>query len=240
MKAIITFHSIDPSGTVLSYPPDAFASLLRGLQLSGLPLLTLDQILKPETDRGVVLTFDDGLSSVYTAALPVLRDFKAPAHLFLTTSMVGNSNQWTGQPDKAPAFDMLSWQQLETLHEAGVRIESHTHTHPDLRTLSTQQIEAECEQADTVIKNAVGRAPTYFAYPYGYRNKQASTCIQNRYKAAVTTELNWLGAHLDLAGLPRLDSYYLRGSWMRGHLDSAGSRLYLALRSRLRSLKGSQ
>lgn len=240
MKAIISFHSIDTSGSVLSYAQDSFASLLSELESSSLPVLTLDELLMPDTERGVSITFDDGMRSVFTAALPVLRDHKLPAHVFLTTSTVGERNTWQGQPARAPVFDMLNWGQLEELHDAGFRIECHTHNHPDLRQLNPAAIEEECSIADAAIGSAVGRLPKYFAYPYGYKNKQVCDYIGGRYKAAVTTELGWLDGVVDMTRLPRLDSYYLRGEWLRRNLDGTASRLYLALRSRLRSIRGTQ
>lgn len=240
MKAIISFHSIDASGSVLSYSQDSFTALLRGLESSALPVLTLDDLLMDDTRRGVSITFDDGMQSVFTAALPVLREHEMPAHLFLTTSTVGTQNRWRGQPAKAPVFEMLNWDQLEQLHDGGFRIESHTHTHPDLRQLNRAAIEEECMLADAAIERAVGRQPKYFAYPYGYQNQQVREFIVGRYKAAVTTELGWLNGAVDAAILPRLDSYYLRGDWMCRNLDSTASRWYLSLRSRLRSIRGTQ
>jgi peptidoglycan/xylan/chitin deacetylase (PgdA/CDA1 family) len=240
MKAIISFHSIDASGSVLSYAQDSFAALLSEFESLALPVLTLDELLRHETKRGVSITFDDGMQSVFTAALPALRDHKLPAHLFLTTSSVGAHNKWQGQPAQAPVFEMLNWGQLEQLHDAGFRIECHTHTHPDLRQLNTAAIEEECSTADTAIERAVGRLPKYFAYPYGYQNKQVREYIGGRYKAALTTEMGLLGSVVDIARLPRLDSYYLRGDWIRRNLDGTASRLYLSLRSRLRSIRGTQ
>jgi len=240
MKVIISFHSLDASGSVLSYTQDSFAALLRELESSALPVLTLDELLMHDTKRGVSITFDDGMQSVFTEALPILRDHKLSAHLFLTTSIVGAQNKWRGQPPQAPVFEMLNWDQLEQLHHGGVRIECHTHTHPDLRQLDIAAIEEECSMADAAIESAVGRLPQYFAYPYGYQNQRVREYIGGRYKAAMTTELGWLDGAVDKASLPRLDSYYLRGDWIRRNLDGAASRLYLSLRSRLRWIRGTQ
>lgn len=240
MKAIITFHSIDSSGSVLSFAPGAFASLLDGFEQSALPVLTLDELLNPATRRGVTLTFDDGIDSVFNAALPVLRERTLPAHLFLATSVVGSQNRWQGQPAHAPRFDVMSWQQLEQLHDAGFRIESHTHNHPDMRQLGNAEMEAECTTADKAIERAVGRRPKYFAYPYGYFNAAVRDYVSGRYRAAVTTQLGVLGEELDKAALPRLDSYYLHGKWIQRRLDHTLSRWYLSFRSFLRSVRGTQ
>lgn len=240
MRAILTFHSIDDSGSVLSYPPRAFAELIAALHAAELPICDLDTLLAPTTRRGVALTFDDGMRSVFTHALPVLREHASPAHLFLTTAAVGGNNRWSTQPAKAPCFEMLSWDELEQLQQAGVRIESHTHSHPDLRQLDDQGIAAECSEADRTIEKRMGRRPRYFAYPYGFRNLRASSYARDHYRASVTIELREIRGNEDPAALPRLDSYYLRVPWTFRQLDATLPRAYLALRGVLRRLRGSE
>jgi peptidoglycan/xylan/chitin deacetylase (PgdA/CDA1 family) len=236
MRAILTFHSIDDSGAVLSYAPAAFADLLAGLAVADLPVLTLDDLLAPTTRRGVALTFDDGWQSVHRAALPVLRDHDAPAHLFLTTGAVGETH-WAQSPALAQRQPMLVWNEVEALHAAGVRIEGHTATHPDLRGLSEAEITAECDAADATIAQRLGRAPRYFAYPFGYSDDRVRDAIRGRYAAAVTTDLRPLRDDEDPAALPRLDTYYLQSGWLRNHLDARPARAYLALRHAARRLR---
>lgn len=238
MKAIITFHSIDMRSSVLSFRPDAFACLLQSLDRSGLPILPLPDLLLDSTPKGVTLTFDDGMRSVLTAALPVIREHRAPAHLFLTTSSVGGNNRWPGQPETAPGFDMLSWPELEELQANGVHVESHTHSHPDLRGLDQDELQQECATADELIESHLGRRPRYFAYPYGYHDAEAVKFISRRYEAAVTTRLGTLSQRAQLALLPRLDSYYLRAHWLHQRLDSPLCRSYLGFRRLLRTLRG--
>ena len=240
MKAIITFHSIDESGSVLSYPANSFNRLLGVLNISGIPVLGLDELLKAETKKGVTLTFDDGMRSLFSAALPILRDYAVPAHLYLTTGSVGKNNRWSTQPEEAPDFDMLDWDEIEKLHKAGVIIDSHTHEHPDMRKITPGKMEEECDMADDMIKNRLGRKPQYFAYPYGYKNDSVCDFARSRYKATVTTELRMLGSHADNANLPRLDSYYLQGHWIQDNLDNAAGRAYLSLRGLMRTLRGTQ
>jgi peptidoglycan/xylan/chitin deacetylase (PgdA/CDA1 family) len=240
MRAILTFHSIDDSGTVLSFPPRTFAKLLQAMRQTRLPVCDLDTLLAPETQHGVALTFDDGMRSVFTHALPILRDHAVPAHLFLTTGAVGGRNRWSTQPAQAPSFDMLNWDEIEKLQQAGLRIESHTHSHPDLRDLDDRSIAAECSEADHIIEGRLGRRPQYFAYPYGYRSARALDYARGHYRASVTTELREIKGTEDPAALPRLDSYYLRAPWVFRRLDAALPRSYLALRGAVRRLRGSE
>ena len=240
MKGIITFHSLDLSGSVLSYAPGTFADLIRSLVDSAVPICDLDLLLDPSTPRGVAITFDDGMASVFTHALPILREFDVPAHLFLTTCMVGGSNQWRGQSRKVPEFEMLDWEQVEGCHVGGIHIDGHTATHPDLRQLSDTEIQAECDQADEAIKFHLGRRPAYFAYPYGYSDSRVRRLMGRRYRGCVTTKLRPLGDAEDPAALPRIDAYYLRAPWLYRRLDRISGRAYLAARSLLRSLRGTQ
>lgn len=240
MKAIITFHSIDTSGSVLSYPPKAFSRLLDAFDKSNLPVLSLDELLHTETKKGIAITFDDGMRSLYSEALPILRDHAKPAHLYLTTGSVGKNNQWPTQPEDAPGFDMLNWDEIEQLHNAGIFIDSHTHSHPDMRKMNSSEMQHECETADTLIEERLGRRPQYFAYPYGYKNDTACNFARKQYKATVTTELKMLGNHDDMAQLPRLDSYYLQSHWLQDNLDTFLSRTYLSVRGLLRTLRGTQ
>ncbi|GMQ88807.1 MAG: hypothetical protein BMS9Abin09_0245 [Gammaproteobacteria bacterium] len=240
MRAIITFHSIDDSGTVLSYPPKLFADLLEALHESKLPVCDLGTLLSDETRRGITLTFDDGMRSLFTSALPVIRDHAVPAHLFLTTGAVGGNNRWPTQPASAPCFDMLNWKEIEGLQAAGVLVEAHTSSHPDLRKLQVEEIAGECNAADEIIEQRLGRRPQFFAYPYGYSNERARNYMGEHYKASVTTELHVLGGNDNRAALPRLDSYYLRSPRVFRQLDSGVSRAYLLLRGMMRAIRGSQ
>lgn len=236
MRAILTFHSIDDSGSVLSFPQSAFANLLDDLASSGVPLVSLDELLAADSTSGVAITFDDGVESLYTSALPVLRDYAVPAHLFLATASVGGDNRWPGQPGEAPIFEMLNWEQVTQLHAAGIQIDSHTHRHPDLRELDTGGITEECAAADRLIEQRLGRRPQYFAYPYGYCDDRVCDCVRDRYHAAVTTQLRPLKPQEDLARLPRIDSYYLRYRWLCRKWGSAPARGYLSFRHMLRKL----
>lgn len=237
MRAIITFHSIDDTGSVLSYSPASFASFLEGVVQSGIRICSLADLLRPDTGNGIALTFDDGMRSVFRYALPVIRDLGVPAHLFLTTGTVGRTNRWQSQPNSAPDFEMLDWDEIEKLHEGGVTIESHTHGHPDLRLLSKSEITEECHTANSIIEQRLARRPEYFAYPYGYRNSMVCDVIRENYRAAVTTEFRSIRSVEDNAMLPRLDSYYLQTPWLYHRLDSTLSRAYLSLRGLLRRLR---
>jgi len=240
MRAIFTFHSIDDKGSVISYRPQYFSLLLETLAARDIPVLDLGTLLRPETRKGVAITFDDGMRSVYMNALPVLRERGIPAHMFLSTDAIDSDKSWPRNAVDGYAFDMLSWNEIEALHEGGVLIESHTHTHPDMRLLTIAQMEEECERADDRIEGKIGRRPEYFAYPFGYHNRMARELARKMYKGSVTTELRKLGDAENSAALPRLDTYYLQSERCIRNIDSYSLHGYLALRNMLRNFRGSQ
>jgi peptidoglycan/xylan/chitin deacetylase (PgdA/CDA1 family) len=237
MRAILTFHSIDDTGSVLSYPPKTFDKLLLALQRSAIPLLDLDTLLRPETKTGVALTFDDGMRSVFSEALPVLRSHSAPAHLFLTTAAVGMTNRWPSQPSAAPAFEMLQWREIEALHGAGIHIEAHTASHPDLRQLSNYALSEECNRADETIRSMLGVRPRYFAYPYGFNDARVRSYARQRYVGSVTADMRVLRRREDPAALPRLETFYLRKEFLFRNLQSPATNAYIALRRAVRRFR---
>jgi peptidoglycan/xylan/chitin deacetylase (PgdA/CDA1 family) len=200
----------------------------------------LATLLDPHTRAGVAITFDDGMRTVFENALPVLRDHGAQAHVFVATGAIDSNSRWPRGEPGIPAYEMLSWDELEQLQAAGIHIESHTHSHPDMRSLTTAQMQDECDRADTLIEQRLGQRPRFFAYPFGYHDPLVRDFARARYPGTVTTELRPLGRQEDSAALPRLDSYYLCSGWRIRHLDSVPVRRWLALRNVLRNLRGSQ
>lgn len=235
-RAILTFHSIDDSRSVLSFPPHRFAALLRGLSDARVPVLSYPELLSAE--RGVALSFDDGFRSVHRHALPVLREHRVPSHLFLATAAVGGDNRWPSQPRGSPVFEMLDWREVEACAAGGISIESHTSTHADLLAVDDAAIADECERADSTIERRVGRRPRLFAYPYGRFDARVAAIVGGRYEACFSTRLAYLGRRVDAQAVPRIDAYYLRGGWPGASLLAATGRAYLNARGVVRRLRG--
>lgn len=239
MRAILTFHSIDDSGAIISYPTKKFAELLEKFRKSNIPILSLGEILADPCKQGVAITFDDGMRSVYKNALPILKEHGAPAHVFITTAAIENTEA-TGQTISIEDFDMLSWHEIELLQASGIQIDAHTHRHPDMRTLNKEQILEEFHLSHEILASRIGITPDYFAYPFGYHNQLARDCAADFYKASVTTELKPLSKNFDAAAIPRLDSFYFQTSNTINNLDSSMMAMYLKLRNFMRNVKGSQ
>lgn len=238
MRAVLTFHSIDGLPGPLSYSPDGFEKMLDALSEAGLPVRSVDDLLANPNSHGVALTFDDGITTVFEKAMPILADRRLPAHVFVITRWVGGDNRWPGQPANATPFKLMDWNQLEAIQKGGFLVESHTARHPDLRELADEAIETEMEEADAGIESRLGRRPKYFAYPYGYHDERVRSIARKRYQGCFTTKLDYLGDRDSLDALPRLDTHYLRSPAFVRSLAGRPAHAYIALRRALRRLRG--
>lgn len=237
MRAIITYHSIDDSGSVISTDARTFERHLDWLAREGVAVVPVEQLLAlPDTTRAAALTFDDGIASVAEAAAPALGRRGWTGTVFIVSGHVGRDNQWPSLGRRqAPRLPMLTWAQVEALMAAGWTIGAHTRTHPDLPACRDDEIRSEILGSTEDLEEATGVRPRWFAYPYGTRDPRAEALVARTFTGACTTTLAPLGQRPDPHLLPRLDAYYLRGrlpAWGSGMMRSR-----LALRHGLRRIR---
>lgn len=234
MRAILMLHGVNDSGSVLTVTPSELGSLVDAIRRSGHRIVPLAELLRSQTANVVALTFDDGFASVSEHAAPVLAERGAPATLFLTTERVGLDNRWPSQPAGAPTCAMMQWSDVQRLAAGGWDIEAHSLHHPDLRTLTDQELERELVEPCQQIEAKLGRKPRFLAYPYGYFDRRVAARARAHFECALTTVFRPLRAEEDVAQVPRLDAYYLRSPRVHGNFGSTAFMAYLAARGALR------
>lgn len=247
MRAILTWHSIDGSGSPISVSREEFARQLAWLAASGVRVTGVPELLaSPADEEAVALTFDDGFVSFAAEAMPLLRDRGWPATLFVVSGRVGRDNRWQGRSSPGiPVLPLLDWDVLAGLREAGVRIAAHTRTHPRLDQVNEGQLATELAGCADDLEQKLGIRPDGLAYPYGALAPRVVAAAAVTYSWACTTDLRVLGAAEDPHRLPRIDAWYLRaperfGPWgssrLRGWfwLRQGGRRLKSALRATAR------
>jgi peptidoglycan/xylan/chitin deacetylase (PgdA/CDA1 family) len=239
-RAILTYHSLDSSGSPISVPPDAFAGHVRWLAASNVRVLPLTELWADVqsgsgTGDAVAITFDDGFENVAEHALPVLREFGLPATVFVVSRNVGGDNRWQSQGDPGvPVLPLMNWATLEHLAANRIEIGGHTRTHRRSVSLSPAELEDEIAGGAEDIRARLGVFPATFAYPYGSLSAAARACVARTFKIGVTTEMKSLSPGDDAALLPRLDAYYFRNANGLDGFGSASFRAYVRLRHAIR------
>ncbi|MBS4059497.1 MAG: polysaccharide deacetylase family protein [Bacteroidetes bacterium] len=117
----------------------------------------------------VSISFDDGWSSIYENAFPILNKYDLPATVFVVTSYIGSEKNF------------MDWNELLILSRHGKwEIGSHSHTHPDLTTLKKEEIKYELNQSKEILISK-GFYPTGFASPYGQFNEAVIDIVRKYY-----------------------------------------------------------
>jgi peptidoglycan/xylan/chitin deacetylase (PgdA/CDA1 family) len=234
--SILTYHSIDVSGSVVSCAPQDFAEQMSQLSDGGFRGMSLQEAVNHRKQhaswprKSVVLTFDDGFANFYDQALPVLMKYNFTATVFVISGHIGGLNNWSKPPAELGEQKMLSWQQATELASAGIEIGSHTQTHPDLRLCGMEKAQQEMTESRKEIEDHLSHTVKSFAYPYGGTNRALCALAASEFGAACTTELRRANSDA-LACLPRVDMYYIRSRrnlqrLLGGQLDQ-----YLKVRS---------
>lgn len=193
---ILMYHyvSVPPPGADqyrldLSVTPSQFAEQLGWLRAQGFTTISLDALVAaltvgaPLPPRPVVLTFDDGYIDAYTNAFPLLRQYGMTGTFFVVT-------EWLDL--RQPGY--LTWDQAREMAAAGMAIQSHSRTHPDL----TAACDYDCLVYQILgsvqtIEAQIGVRPRFFCYPSGRYDAAVMTILEQvGIAAAVTTEAGTL------------------------------------------------
>lgn len=192
--AILTYHHIcdvppgqsDHKG--LFVPEEAFRAQMLWLRDRGYAALTLDELaqglagVKALPRRWVCVTFDDGFRNNFTAGLPVLQEAGFPATVFLITDRVAR-REVRGQWD-----DYLTKDDVAQMREAGIEFGSHTHTHPRLTRLESDEVRQELETSRDILRSEFHIEPRWFCYPYGNFSRRIADLVKEAgYQGALST-----------------------------------------------------
>jgi len=155
--------------------------------------------------RQVCITFDDGYRDFYTHALPILEQYGFTATVFVITRLAGDERVRKGDQE------FLTWREIRQIRSAGIRIGSHTVTHPELRGLTGGEIERELRQSKQALEDKLGEQIFSFSYPYAFPEWDVqfagflkSLLRAEGYRNGVTTILGTSGPQYDPFFLPRL------------------------------------
>ena len=236
MHAILTYHSIDPSGSVISLDRAAFMHHVAWLASGRVNVVPLESLLASTAPNAVALTFDDGFRNFAEVAWPLLADHGFPATLFVVSDFVGSINGWSQTGAAVPELPLLDWDEIGRLAEEGVTVGAHTRRHPDLRGCPPGVLEEELGGARAEIARRTGREPEAIAYPYGGTDRTVRAAAARLYRVGCTTRLACVNREDPLL-LPRLDAWYFRQSGRLEAWGTASFRRYLWVRAGARRVR---
>ena len=106
-------------------------------------------------NKKILLTIDDGFSSFYEKAWPILKEQKIPFIIFINTETIG-------------ARGYMSWDEIEDISKYDfVHIGNHSHSHEYLVDEKDEKIREEIKLAKNIFKKKLNYETKFFAYPFG-------------------------------------------------------------------------
>ena len=142
--------------------------------------------------RKVLLTIDDGLSSFYDNAWPILKERKIPFILFVNTREVG-------------AYNYMSWEQITELYNSeNVEIGNHSHSHEYLVDENPDVIKKDISKSIKIFNEKLGKNSEFFSYPFGEYSNEFKKIIKDfGFKYAFGQHSGVIDETKDLWELPR-------------------------------------
>jgi peptidoglycan/xylan/chitin deacetylase (PgdA/CDA1 family) len=153
----------------------------------GYTVISLDQLYKHLTDgepvppKSVCLTFDDNYQGVYDNVMPILREHRMQAAVFVHTGFVGST---TGHPK-------MTWDELKELQKEGlITVGAHTVTHPEnFKDLPMETQRKEVVDSKKELEDHLGVEIPYMAYPIGSNDSITQMVTRDAgYKMSFTME----------------------------------------------------
>jgi peptidoglycan/xylan/chitin deacetylase (PgdA/CDA1 family) len=190
-----------------SVPVDSFRRQMAYLRDEGYRVVPLQEIVdavrnrRPISDKTVAITIDDGYSSTYTVAWPVLKRYGYPFTVFLYLKAVDKDYR-----------NILTWKQIREMAAAGVDFQDHSYGHERFGSrpqgLDDESYKAWVKQ-DLALSNALfekklQRKPEMLAFPYGeYNSIVLAAAGEMGYVATFSQDPGAISADSDIHSLPR-------------------------------------
>ena len=138
---------------------EEFKSHIEAIKQSKFQFISYKQfneyINKKDVNKKILLTIDDGFSSFYKHAWPILKKEKIPFIIFINTETIG-SNGYMG------------WKEIREISKFDfVHIGNHSHSHGYLVDKTDEEIKKDIETSIKIFKDKLNYQTKFFAYPFG-------------------------------------------------------------------------
>jgi len=176
--AVLGYHELNEklSETAMRIHTSKFRRQMETIRQLGITVVSLDDFMawkrgeKKIPDKSLLLTFDDGWKSVYTDALPILREFGYPFTLYLYKQYVDGGGK------------ALTTPMIQEMVTGGTAIGSHSVSHPYPATIKKYRkkgpdafdafLRTEMGESKRFLEYKFGLKVTTYAYPGGYHTDE--------------------------------------------------------------------
>ncbi len=158
---ILMYHQVGSYPGRYNVPRQTFETQMAYLAQNGYTSVSIDQIAAALRGQGglppcpVAITFDDGYTSAYSNALPILQQYGLRATFYVVAGYVGMSQRF------------MNWDQVRDLAARGMWIGSHSYNHPYLARSPRASLPRQIVDSKAKLESELGVPVTTFAYPFG-------------------------------------------------------------------------
>ena len=144
--------------------------------------------------RPFVISFDDGHSSVYENAFPIMQEYGFTGVFYIVSN-------------RLEADGFVNADQLKEMAAAGWEIGSHSQSHIDLPS-NHEVAHAQIRGSKLTLEDVLGVDVQTFAYPYGTIDSYIAQKVQEYgYQAGVGLGKSWKHTMRNLYYLERIEIY---------------------------------
>jgi len=158
----------------------------------------------------VHVTFDDAFRNI-ESTVDDLREHEIPVTIFVCSGYADDGGApltipelATDDPAELAQLATMTWDTLRALRDRGIRIGSHTVSHPHLPALSTTEVERELRESKQRIEDELGVRCGDFAYPFGESDARVRELVR---EAGYDRAFSLRSDSGDPYDLPRVDLY---------------------------------
>lgn len=120
------------------------------------------------SDRAVVITFDDCYRDNYENAVPILQMYQLPACFFISSSMVGTEKAFKHDLEIiGHGLPNLKCEDIVEMDKNDFEIGSHTISHPRLSECNEETLCKEIFNSKKQLEEMIGKEILYFSFPHG-------------------------------------------------------------------------
>lgn len=205
---VLSYHEIAERDEALvpqfAVSPTMFVRQMDWLRNNGYHFVSVNDVLadrdgkKPLPEKAVLITFDDGYTSVYQHAFPILKMFRIPAVIAVVGGWLEEKGTVNFDGKTVAREKLLSWAQLKEMSQSGlVEVGSHSfdlhhglqgNPQGNMEPAATtrrflpeskryedensyrQRVQADLKRNNDLIRREIGKSPRVIAWPYGRYN----------------------------------------------------------------------